>query len=152
MRDAPALLGRLCDPKLVKPGSELTLEVDRKGKAVSVTGTFAPTPPHSLPVHPTQIYLALAGWALLAATMFYFPRRTRYGEVMALLMVGYATTRFAIEYLRDDEPPWAAGLTISQNISIVIFAGGLLLWGWLRRGPARTEEVREEPSVIAHAP
>lgn len=135
MRDAPALLGLLRE---VEPGSQLSLEVERKGQIVSIAGTFSPAPPHSLPVHPTQIYLALAGWCLLAATMIYFPRRTRHGEVMALLMVGYSLTRFAIEFFRDDEPPWADGLTISQNISIVIFAGGLILWGWLHRGPAIT--------------
>jgi phosphatidylglycerol:prolipoprotein diacylglycerol transferase len=133
MHDAPALLGLLRD---VEPNSALSIGVERKGESLNVTGTFTPTPPHSLPVHPTQVYLAVAGWALLAATMVYFPRRTRHGEVMALLMVGYALTRFAIEFFRDDEPPWVFGLTISQNISIVIFAGGLVLWSWLRRFPA----------------
>jgi phosphatidylglycerol:prolipoprotein diacylglycerol transferase len=162
MRDAPALLGRLRD---VEPGSELSLDVARDERPVSVAGTFTPRPPHSLPVHPTQIYLALAGLGLLAATIAYFPRRTRYGEVMVVLMIGYSLTRFAIEFFRDDEPPamiihttlkvlrqwflrlgidffgntaptWVDRLTISQNISIVIFAGGLLLWAWLRRGPA----------------
>ncbi len=87
----------------------------------------------SLPVHPTQIYLAIAGWLLAGLILAYFPRRRRHGEVMALLMVGYSVTRFAIEFLRDDEPLWADGLTISQNISIAIFVGGFFLWGWLRR-------------------
>jgi phosphatidylglycerol---prolipoprotein diacylglyceryl transferase len=91
---------------------------------------------YSLPVHPTQVYLALAGWLLLVLTLLYFPYRRRYGEVMALLMVGYAATRFGIEFLRGDEPLWADGLTISQNISIILFLGGLLMWAWLRRAPA----------------
>jgi phosphatidylglycerol:prolipoprotein diacylglycerol transferase len=93
---------------------------------------------HSLPVHPTQVYLALAGWLLLLLTLLYFPRRRRHGEVMALLMIGYAVTRFGIEFFRADEALWADGLTISQNISIILFAGGLLLWAWLRRSPAIT--------------
>src|SRR5262249_46164325 len=90
----------------------------------------------SLPVHPTQIYLALAGWLLLGLTLWFYPRRRHYGEVMALLMIGYAVTRFSIEFFRGDEPLWGDGLTVSQNISVVILAGGVFLWEWLRRRPA----------------
>jgi phosphatidylglycerol---prolipoprotein diacylglyceryl transferase len=89
----------------------------------------------SLPVHPTQVYLALAGWLLLILTLLVFPFRRRYGEAMALLMVGYSVTRFAIEFLRGDEPVWADSLTISQNISVALFIGGVFMWAWLRRAP-----------------
>jgi phosphatidylglycerol:prolipoprotein diacylglycerol transferase len=99
-------------------------------------GLITPDAATSLPVHPTQVYLALAGWLLLLLTLIYFPHRRRHGEVMALLMVGYSLSRFAIEFLRADEPLWPDGLTISQNISIAIFVGGLLMWAWLRRAPA----------------
>jgi phosphatidylglycerol:prolipoprotein diacylglycerol transferase len=82
------------------------------------------------------VYLALSGWLLLLLTLVYLPRRARHGAVMALLMVGYSVTRFAIEFFRADEPRWADGLTISQNISIILFVCGIALWGWLRRVPA----------------
>jgi phosphatidylglycerol:prolipoprotein diacylglycerol transferase len=91
---------------------------------------------HSLAVHPTQVYLALAGWGLLLVGLAYFPYRRRHGEVMALLMIGYAITRFIIEFYRADEPLLADGLTISQNISVGLFLGGLLLWAWIRRTQA----------------
>jgi prolipoprotein diacylglyceryltransferase len=54
-------------------------------------------------------------------------------------MIGYALSRFVIEYLRADEPPlWVDGLTISQNISIVLLVGGVFMWAWLRRAPGGT--------------
>jgi prolipoprotein diacylglyceryltransferase len=57
---------------------------------------------------------------------------------MALLMVAYPVTRFLIEYLRNDEKVFLFGLTISQNISILLEGAGLLFWFWLlRRGAAR---------------
>src|SRR5262249_17504865 len=82
-------------------------------------GWITPDAPHGVAVHPTQLYLALAGWLLLVLTLVYFPYRRRHGEVMAILMLGYAASRFAIEFYRADEPLWPDGLTISQNISIV---------------------------------
>ena len=136
-----ALLARL------KPGSHVELEVSRYGQGLTLAGSFNPEPPHSMPVHPTQIYLALGGWILLGLTMAYYPYRRRPGEVMAVLMVGYAISRFLTELLRGDEPLAAKvqplshlvgieGLTLSQIISLVFFVGGVLMWVWLRRMPA----------------
>jgi phosphatidylglycerol---prolipoprotein diacylglyceryl transferase len=85
----------------------------------------------SLPIHPTQLYSALDGLVLLLLLSAYFPLRRRDGEVMGLLMVAYPITRFLIEYLRNDEGAFFAGLTISQNISVVLLLGGLLYWVWL---------------------
>jgi phosphatidylglycerol:prolipoprotein diacylglycerol transferase len=61
--------------------------------------------------------------------------RRRDGEVMALLMVTYPITRFLVERLRDDERAVFFGFTISQNISILIFLGGLVFWYYLSRLP-----------------
>lgn len=90
----------------------------------------------SLPVHPTQLYAVLDGLLLLALLTWYFPRRRRDGEVMALLMVTYPITRFVIESLRDDEPRNLLGLTLSQAISVAVFAAGVAAWAWLVRQPA----------------
>jgi phosphatidylglycerol:prolipoprotein diacylglycerol transferase len=117
------------------PGSRLELEVLRDGRTVTLQGTFDPVPPHSQPVHPTQIYLAAAGLLLLGATLAFYPFRRRHGQVMVLVMIGYAVTRFLIEFLRADEPLMADGLTMSQNISVALFAGGIGLVAWLRAHP-----------------
>ncbi len=142
-RDVPAVVELL---QQLAPGGEVTLEVLRGDKLVRLAGVFRPNPPRSQPVHATQVYLALAGWLLLAATMVYYPHRRRHGEVMVVMMVGYAITRFIIEFFRADEPKWADGLTISQNVSIAVLAGAAVLVFWLRRQPT------PQPGVILKQP
>jgi phosphatidylglycerol:prolipoprotein diacylglycerol transferase len=99
-------------------------------------GLIAPYATSSLPVHPTQLYSALDGLILLGLLSAFFPLRRKDGEVMALLMVTYPISRFLIEYLRDDEAVFFAGMTISQSISVLVFAAGLLVWAYLWRLPA----------------
>jgi phosphatidylglycerol:prolipoprotein diacylglycerol transferase len=99
-------------------------------------GMIAPDALRSLPIHPTQIYASIDGLVLLVLLSAYFPLRRRDGEVIALLMVAYPVTRFLIEFLRNDEGAFFAGLTISQNISVVLFLSGLAFWAWLCRQPA----------------
>jgi phosphatidylglycerol:prolipoprotein diacylglycerol transferase len=89
----------------------------------------------SLAIHPTQIYFALDGLVLLLLLSAFYPFRRRDGEVMSLLMVTYPISRFLIEYLRDDEGAFFAGLTISQNISVALLITGLGFWAWLVRQP-----------------
>ncbi len=98
-------------------------------------GLIPPSAPCSLAVHPTQLYAALDGVILLGLLSWYYPRRRRDGEVMALLMVAYPITRFLIEYLRDDEGAIFAGLTLSQNISVALLVCGLIAWSRLARLP-----------------
>jgi phosphatidylglycerol:prolipoprotein diacylglycerol transferase len=109
----------------------------------------------SLPVHPTQLYSAIDGFVLLVLLTAYYPLRRRDGAVMALLMIAYPVTRFLIEYLRNDEQVFLFGLTISQNISVLLLGAGLFFWFWLARKPAhrycddgRTngEEPRTQPA------
>jgi len=89
----------------------------------------------SLPIHPTQIYSAIDGLVLLLLLSAFFPLRRRDGEVMGLLMVTYPISRFLIEFLRNDEGTFFAGLTISQNISVALFLVGLAFWAWLFKQP-----------------
>jgi len=86
--------------------------------------------PRSLPVHPTQLYEAVLAFAFAFALHVNFRKRRRAGDVFSLMLVGYGTIRFAVEFFRADNAPAYLGLTISQVISVVfIFAGGLtLLW------------------------
>jgi phosphatidylglycerol:prolipoprotein diacylglycerol transferase len=93
-----------------------------------------------LPVHPTQLYSSgmAAFWCLM---LYLFWRRakkaelsgntgrflTKPGLTFALMFIVYGTTRFFMEYLRDDNPFEFDGLTISQNICIVMVLMGLIL-------------------------
>ncbi len=92
----------------------------------------------SRPVHPTQLYSTVDGLILAALLLTYTPLRRRDGEVMALLMVTYPLTRTLIEQLRGDEAAFFAGLTVSQNVSVLIFLAGLAFWLYLWRLPADT--------------
>jgi phosphatidylglycerol:prolipoprotein diacylglycerol transferase len=98
-------------------------------------GWISPLAIYSLPVHPTQLYGSSAGFVLLVLLLAHFSRRRRPGEVMALLMIVYPLTRWPLESLRGDEPAILAGMTLSQNISVALFACGLAVWLALRGRP-----------------
>jgi phosphatidylglycerol:prolipoprotein diacylglycerol transferase len=91
----------------------------------------------SLPVHPTQIYAAIAGFLVLAFLLAYIPYRRRHGELIALLMISYGLSRWPIEMMRGDERPILAGMTLSQTISAILIAAGTGLW--LARRASRTQ-------------
>jgi phosphatidylglycerol:prolipoprotein diacylglycerol transferase len=93
-----------------------------------------------LPVHPTQLYSSgiAAFWCLM---LYLFWRRAKKAELsgnsgkffikpgytFALMFIVYGTTRFLMEYLRDDNPFEFDGLTISQNIGIAMVVLGVIL-------------------------
>ncbi|MEM1304834.1 MAG: prolipoprotein diacylglyceryl transferase family protein, partial [Planctomycetota bacterium] len=97
----------------------------------------APEPrERSLPVHPTQVYSAvnagLLGWFLWS----YYPHRRRDGEVIGLGLTIYPVSRFLIEAIRVDESAvLQTGLTISQNVSVLIFVAMAFYWAWIVRAP-----------------
>jgi phosphatidylglycerol:prolipoprotein diacylglycerol transferase len=68
---------------------------------------------------------------------------------MGMLMVAYPITRFLIEYLRNDEPAFVAGLTISQTISVVLLLVAVLYWAWLGKLPRRPQSpaISDSPSL-----
>jgi len=88
----------------------------------------------SLPVHPTQVYSAIHA-ALLAWVLWsFYPLRRRDGEVTALMLTIYPISRFLLEMIRIDESAvFGTGLSISQNISLVLFIGAIGMWIYLRR-------------------
>lgn len=111
-------------------------------------GLIAKDAAHSLPVHPTQLYSALDGLILCGLLLASFPLRRRDGEVMALLLISYPITRFLIERLRDDEGAIFAGMTISQNGSVLLLLVGLAFWAILLRKPAtRYEDLADGPET-----
>lgn len=113
------------------PGSAAYLsEVDR--------GHIGPDAAHTRLLHPTQLYSAIDGLVLALLTWNYYPFRRRDGEVLLLGWLCYPVTRFCIEFLRGDEPgQFGTRFTISQWVSIVLFATGLIYWYFLSRRPRR---------------
>ena len=97
-------------------------------------------PGHSevLPVHPTQIYSSILA-LLLCGTLLYLGRfqfyQQREGLVFASFMVLYSVGRFCIEIVRNDEGSFfGTGLTVSQNISIIVCLAGITLFMHVCRG------------------
>lgn len=114
-------------------GSAVVLKL---GGGASVTLPPAPVRERSLPVHPTQVYSAvnagLLGWFLWAC----YPHRRRDGVIIGLLLSIYPISRFLLEIIRTDESAFlATGLSISQNVSVVILISMGLFWAWLWRLP-----------------
>ena len=88
-----------------------------------------------LPLHPTQLYSLLNAVLLSLLAAAYYPLRRREGETIVLLCVVYPITRFLIEHLRNDERPFVTALTVSQNVSVLMFVLGLVLAVRLLRSP-----------------
>lgn len=84
-------------------------------------GLVTYTSPHSLPVHPTQLYAAAFG-LVLCVVLLRLLRRWRgfEGGVFCAFLLSYALWRFALAYLRGDGgPPVVLGLVSSQVWSVV---------------------------------
>ena len=82
----------------------------------------------SLPVHPTQIYAFCACILIFFALNALWKYRKNNGEVLLFFGIIYSLYRFCIEFLRDDNPGLFNSLTISQNISIIIFLISLAIF------------------------
>ena len=85
----------------------------------------------SAPVHATQLYSAVDGIVIMLLLLAFTPLRRHEGQVMAILLICYPITRTLIEYLRGDERAFFVGLTVSQNLSVLIFLVGVALYTWL---------------------
>ena len=87
------------------------------------------------PIHPTQIYSSINALIVCLLLVAYAPFRTRDGQVFALFLTIYPITRFLLEVIRNDETGiFGTGLTISQNVSLVLLFCAGILWIvlWMR--------------------
>lgn len=97
-------------------------------------GLLAADAPHSLAVHPTQIYESIAGLALLVPVMAVRTRRQFAGQAFMAFVAGYAVLRSVIEVFRGDFGRGAIGpLSTSQVIGVVTFAVAVTVTYVLRR-------------------
>jgi len=119
----------------------LQLTVRHADGQVATLTTFRP---ETLGLHPTQIYESVTALLLFGVLLAYLPFRRHAGELLALLMCLYPIHRFLDEMLRNDTDPVAFGMTLSQNLSILCIAGGVVLFWRLRQkpAPAQSEERR----------
>lgn len=103
--------------------NRLEMTVQREGREVELVFT-----PRSIGLHPTQIYESISAGLLTFLLLSFYPLRRFPGQVMGLMMVGYALHRFINEIIRNDTPPVFAGLTLSQNVSVLMLLIGAALF------------------------
>jgi phosphatidylglycerol:prolipoprotein diacylglycerol transferase len=101
---------------------------------------------HSSGLHPAQLYASVDGALLAFLLSVVFYRRKRHGIVLALFLMLYPIMRVFEEIIRMDNPRDTAGLTISQFVSVLIFATGVGLFLILRRLPLRS------PRAVPYVP
>ncbi|MCD4728232.1 MAG: prolipoprotein diacylglyceryl transferase, partial [Pirellulales bacterium] len=93
-------------------------------------------PPRSLPVHPTQPYSSINALLICLLLLAWSPLRRRDGELLALLLSVYPVARFIMEIVRTDESAvFGTGLSISQNVSLLLLLCAVALWFYILRRP-----------------
>ncbi len=85
-------------------------------------------PGEGFPRHPTQLYSAVVLFTLFILLKAWQDRRRFNGEIFLGYCILYSAERFAMEFLRGDNPKFVLGLTISQEISIAVFAASALIF------------------------
>lgn len=86
----------------------------------------------TLPKHPTQIYEALCYLLLFAALLFHFWKKkgkVRNGQLFGWFLVGCFGARFLIEFLKEVQVSWEAGLRLDmgQILSVPFILGGIVI-------------------------
>jgi phosphatidylglycerol:prolipoprotein diacylglycerol transferase len=121
-------------------GAGTSVSIQVAGETQAKTWRLSGEAPRSLPVHPTQLYSLIDALLLFFFLLAYEPFKRRDGELAALVLTIHPVSRFLLEIIRVDEGAvFNTGMSISQNISIAIFVGGILLWTYLlRRRPRGT--------------
>ncbi len=114
-----------------------------KTETVSWT-TLESSGPVSLAVYPTQLYSSVNA-LLVCGTLLLYSRFRRHasgigqkfdGETFALFLTLYPITRFILEMIRTDEASaFGTGLSISQNVSLVLLLAAAGVWAFVLLRP-----------------
>lgn len=95
--------------------------------------------PLGIPLHPTQVYHALADFLILAITLYFLKHRRYEGQVFWIYVLLYAALRFIVEIFRGDA---ARGLVLGGALStsqlIAMPAAFLAAFMLYRLGRARS--------------
>ncbi len=105
----------------------LTLEVVEPGQSEPRTVSFTP---YTIGLLPTQVFESISMFLLFWMLLAFWPLRKSDGQVLSLLMIGYAVHRYLNELLRNDPRP----VGFESYGSVVLLAAGLVLFAylWLR--------------------
>lgn len=86
--------------------------------------------PLGVPLHPTQIYEAIAELAVFAFLYRWFSKEHRAGQIIGLYLILSSAARFAIEFFRVHEQakPFGGPLWQTQWIALALLAAGVVLY------------------------
>jgi phosphatidylglycerol:prolipoprotein diacylglycerol transferase len=126
-------------------GAGAPLRLTLADRSAEVQWTLNARAERSRPVHPAQLYSLIDALLLCFLLLAYEPYKRVEGELTALVLTIHPISRFLLEIIRVDEASvFNTGMSISQNISIAVFLGGLALWAYLYvRRPAAAAWPRE---------
>ncbi len=85
------------------------------------------------PLHPTQIYLALAGILLYILLILFKNRSPRSGQLFSIFLMAFSVLYFTVSSFRGDVQLELAGLLWPQWLSVVLFLTGIWVYNILRR-------------------
>lgn len=93
--------------------------------------------PLGVPLHPTQIYEAIAELAVFGLLYRLFGKPHREGQIIALYLMLSSAARFAIEFFRIHEQakPFGGPLWQTQWISLALLAAGAWLYFQAPKAP-----------------
>ena len=83
--------------------------------------------------YPVQLIEAALNIGVYLLLLRIYRRRKTNGMVLATYLMTYPIGRFLLEYLRGDQRMRWSGLDIAQEVSVVLFITGVILWLVLRR-------------------
>jgi phosphatidylglycerol:prolipoprotein diacylglycerol transferase len=94
--------------------------------------------PTGVPLVPTQLIEAGVELTLFLVLLRLLPRKRFHGQIALLWVLGYSVIRFLLELLRGDDRSYLVPgvISLSQGISLVIFAAAVVLWRRLDKGAA----------------
>ncbi len=94
----------------------------------SFTGELLPT----VPRHPTQLYEALSYFLIFIVSFIFYRKRSmevRDGFIFSVFMIALFSTRFLIEFLKNDQAAFEAGMSLNmgQLLSLPFIVAGVAI-------------------------
>jgi phosphatidylglycerol---prolipoprotein diacylglyceryl transferase len=88
--------------------------------------------PLNIPLHAAQLYEALPMILVFALLAYFYNRRKFLGQQLCLYLIFYSILRFNVEFFRGDPRGSIGFFSTSQVISILAFAGAIIIYFFRR--------------------
>jgi phosphatidylglycerol:prolipoprotein diacylglycerol transferase len=87
-----------------------------------------------IPLHPTQLYEALAEWIICGILILFLLRPHKNGQILGLYLTLYGVARLAVEFYREHDAsnPLGLGLSLEQWLAIGLALVGVGLLAGVR--------------------